>query len=135
MKKLEEQKAHEIDLIKTENENVKNNLVRQHRKNEDELKNLHEAKVKRLNYEVEEKKHEIEEGHNKLKRTGKEGEAEMARLINDNGSLRNELKDNDNRNRKRVEELTSHYDSQFSKERETNNEREANLKAYYDNDL
>jgi len=64
---------HELDLIKTENENVKNNLVRQHRKNEDELKNLHEAKVKRLTYEIEEKKHEIEEGNNRLKRTGKEG--------------------------------------------------------------
>ena len=89
LKKLEEQKSHEIDLIKTENENVKNNLVRQHKKNEDELKNLHEAKVKRLNYEIEEKKHEIEEGNNRLKRTGKEGESEITRLINENGNLRN----------------------------------------------
>lgn len=86
---MEEQKAHELDLIKTESENTKNNLVRQHRKNEDELKNLHEAKVKRLNYEIEEKKHEIEEGNNRLKRTGKEGEADLVRLINDNCLLRN----------------------------------------------
>ena len=53
LKKLDEQKAHELDLVKTEYENVKNNLIRQHKKNEDELKNLHEAKVKRLTYEIE----------------------------------------------------------------------------------
>ena len=56
-------------------------------------------------------------------------------MINENGNLRNELKENDNRNRKRVEQLTEFYDNQFSKERETNNQREANLKAYYDNDI
>ena len=50
---MDEQKAHELDLVKTEYENVKNNLIRQHKKNEDELKNLHEAKVKRLTYEIE----------------------------------------------------------------------------------
>lgn len=89
LKKLDEQKFHEIDLLKTENENVKNNLARQHRKNEEQLRNLHQAKVKRLNYEIEEKRHEIEEGNNRLKRTSKEGESEIARLINDNSSLRN----------------------------------------------
>ena len=56
-------------------------------------------------------------------------------MINENGNLRNELKDNDNRNRQRIEDLTSFYDNQFSKERETNQEREANLRAFYDNDL
>jgi hypothetical protein len=45
-------------------------------------------------------------------------------MINENGNLRNELKENDNRNRKRVEELTEFYDNQFSKERETNSQRE-----------
>jgi len=45
------------------------------------------------------------------------------------------MKDNDNRNRQRIEDLTCHYDNQFSKEREVNNQRESNLKAYYDNDL
>jgi len=38
--------------VKAEHENVRNNLVRQHKKNEDELRNLHEAKVKRLTYEI-----------------------------------------------------------------------------------
>jgi len=42
-----------------------------------------------LSYEIEERKHEIEEGNNRLKRTGKEGEAELVRLGNDNGTLRN----------------------------------------------
>jgi hypothetical protein len=35
LKKLEEQKAHELDLVKAEFENVKNNLVRAHKKNEE----------------------------------------------------------------------------------------------------
>ena len=52
LKKMEEQKSHEMDLVKTEQENAKNNLQRAHRKNEDELRNLHEAKVKRLLYEI-----------------------------------------------------------------------------------
>jgi hypothetical protein len=49
--------------------------------------------------------------------------------------LRNELKDNDNRNRTRIEELTAYYDSQFAQERETSQQRESNLRAYYDNDI
>ena len=75
LKKMEEQKSHEMDLVKTEQENAKNNLQRAHRKNEDELRNLHEAKVKRLLYEIQEKKHEIEESNNRIKRSGKQGEA------------------------------------------------------------
>lgn len=114
---------------------MRNNLVRQHKKNEDDLRNLHEAKVKRLIYEIEEKKHEIEEGSNRLKRSGKEGEAEIARLINDNASLRNEIKDNDNRNRTRVEELTAFYNAQFAQEREVNAQREGNLRAFYEADI
>lgn len=114
---------------------MRNNLVRQHKKNEDDLRNLHEAKLKRLTYEIEEKKHEIEDTANRLKRTGKEGEAEIARLVNDNAALRNELKDNDNRNRARVEDLTAHYDGQFAQEREVNAQREANLRSYYEADL
>lgn len=53
---MEGQKEHEISLIKAENENAKTNLQRAHRKKEDELHNLHETKVKRLTYEIEEKK-------------------------------------------------------------------------------
>ena len=41
IKKMENQKDHELNMIKTENENAKNNLIRAHRKNEEELKNLH----------------------------------------------------------------------------------------------
>lgn len=39
---------------------------------EEQLKNLHEAKLKRLNYELEEKKNEIEDLYAKSKRGGKE---------------------------------------------------------------
>lgn len=122
-------------MVKAEHENVRSNLIRQHKKNEDDLRNLHEAKLKRLTYEIEEKKHEIDDANNRLKRTGKEGEAEIARLINDNGALRNDIKDNDNRNRVRVEDLTSHYDSQFAQEREVNAQREANLRSFYEADI
>ncbi len=41
-----------MDLLKTESENAKNNLLRAHKKNEEELKNLHETKLRRLNYEL-----------------------------------------------------------------------------------
>lgn len=59
IKKIEGQKAHELDLIRTENENTKNNLIRANKKSEDELRNLHDAKLKRLVYELEEKRTEI----------------------------------------------------------------------------
>ena len=124
-----------MDLVKAEHENAKNNLQRAHRKNEDELRNLHEAKVKRLLYEIEEKKHEIEESNNRIKRSGKEGEAEVARLIKDNGALRNELKENDNRNRTRLEEVTAFYENQFGRERETGQAREDNQRQFYENEI
>lgn len=114
---------------------MRNNLARQHRKNEDDLRNLHEAKLKRLLYEIEEKKHEIDETNNRLKRAGKEGEAEAARLANDNNALRNELKDNDNRNRTRTQELTAFYEAQLEADRSTNAQRETNLRAYYEAEL
>jgi hypothetical protein len=69
---MENQKEHEISMIKTENENAKNNLIRAHRKNEEELKNLHETKFKRLSYELEERKNEVDELSGRLKKTGKE---------------------------------------------------------------
>lgn len=58
-------------MIKTENENTKNNLIRLHKKNEEELKNLNEQKIKRLTYELEEKKNEIENLHGKADKNGK----------------------------------------------------------------
>lgn len=58
-------------MIKTENENTKNNLIRLHKKNEEELKNLNEQKIKRLTYELEEKKNEIENLHGKAHKNGK----------------------------------------------------------------
>lgn len=35
----------------------------------------------------------------------------------------------------RVDELTAHYDSTFAKERETNGQREANLRQFYENEI
>ena len=81
IRKMENQKAHELDLIRTENENTKNNLVRNNRKREEEVKNLHEAKLKRMNYELEEKKNEIEDFYGKAKRGGKENEADLNQLV------------------------------------------------------
>lgn len=88
IKKVENQKAYELDLIRTENENTKNNLARANKKNEEELRNLHEAKVKRLTYELEEKKNEIEDLHGKAKRGGKENEAELSNMIGEKQKLR-----------------------------------------------
>ena len=56
IRKVENQKAHELDLIRTENENTKNSLNRNNKKKEEELMGINEAKVKRLNIELEEKK-------------------------------------------------------------------------------
>lgn len=68
-------------MIKTENENAKNNLIRAHKKNEEELKNLHETKLKRLSYELEERKNEVDELGGRLKKTGKENENDLNRLV------------------------------------------------------
>lgn len=108
---MENQKAHELDLIRTENENTKNNLVRNNRKREEELKNLHEAKLKRMNYELEEKKNEIEDFYGKAKRGGKENEADLNQLVGQKTKLRIEMKENDNKNRNRIAELTSYYEN------------------------
>lgn len=113
IKKIESQKAHELELIKAENENTKNNLIRANKKSEDELRNLHDAKVKRLVYELEEKRTEIEDLHGKSKKGGKENEAELNNMIGEKSKLRLELKENDNRNRARIEELTSFYERQL----------------------
>ena len=55
--------------------------MRANKKNEEELKNLHETKVKRLTYELEEKRNEIEEMHGKIKRGGKENESELSNIF------------------------------------------------------
>ena len=49
--------------------------------------------------------------------------------------MRNELKDNDNRNRTRIEEITSFYENQFAKERETSQAREDNQRQFYENEI
>lgn len=113
IKKIENQKAHELELIRTENENTKNNLIRANKKSEEELRNLHDAKVKRLTYELEEKRTEIEDLHGKAKKGGKENESELANMIGEKTKLRIELKENDNRNRIRIEELTAFYERQI----------------------
>jgi L-lactate utilization protein LutC len=45
------------------------------------------------------------------------------------------MKDNDNLNRKRIEELTAFYEAQFEKERETNQLREDNLQEFNNNQI
>lgn len=56
------------------------------------MRNLHDAKVKRLTYELEEKKTEIEDLHGKSKKGGKENESELSNLIGEKSKLRVELK-------------------------------------------
>ena len=135
IKKIEGQKVHELDLIRTENENTKNNLIRANKKSEEELRNLHDAKVKRLVYELEEKRTEIEDLHGKSKKGGKENEAELSNLIGEKSKLRLEMKENDNRNRQRLDELTAFYEKQLDEFRKNAAEREKSMIAFYDADI
>ena len=135
VKKIESQKAHELELVRTENENTKNNLSRANKKNEEELRNLHEAKVKRLNYELEEKRVEIEDLHGKMKRGGKENEAELSNMVGEKNKIRLELKENDNINRARIKELTNFYEKQLEELRRNHDDKERSLIAYYNADI
>ena len=132
---MEAQKAHELELMRTESENTKNNLARANKKNEEELRNLHEAKVKRMSYELEEKKAEIEDLHGKLKRGGKENESELSNMVGEKAKLRVELKENDNRNRVRISELMAFYETQLTELRANAEEKERNTIAYYQTDI
>lgn len=78
--------------MKAENDNNVRNLTRTHKKNEEDMKALYENKIRRLGYDLEEKKAELEESHARLKKTGKEGELEIARLLEDKDRLRLDLK-------------------------------------------
>jgi hypothetical protein len=78
--------------LKAENDNNVRNLTRTHKKNEEDMKALYENKIRRLGYDLEEKKAELEESHARLKKTGKEGELEIARLLEDKDRLRLDLK-------------------------------------------
>ena len=132
IRKLENQKAHELDLIRTEHENSKNSLARNNKKKEEELTNLLETKLKRLNYDLEEKKNEIEDLHAKAKRGGKENESELNQLIADKTKLRIEMKENDNRNKNRLGDLTNYYERLLEDLRQNSQEREKNLVSYYE---
>jgi hypothetical protein len=57
------------------------------------MKGLYENKIRRLGYELEEKKSEVEECLSKIKKTGKEGELEMVRLLEDKDRLRLDMKE------------------------------------------
>jgi hypothetical protein len=84
------------------------------------LKNLYETKIKRLSYDVEEKKHEIEEYQGKIKKGGKENEVELNQMNNEKSKLRQSIKESDNTNLKRVKELTSFYENQLANTRVNN---------------
>jgi len=67
-----------------------------------------------LNYELEEKRTEIEDLHGKIKRSGKENESELSNIFGEKQKLRTEIKENDVRNKARVQELTAFYEKQIS---------------------
>ncbi len=91
--------------------------------------------MKRLVYELEEKRTEIEDLHGKSKKGGKENEAELANMIGEKNKLRLELKENDNRNRVRIEELTAFYEKQLDELRKNAADKEKSLIAFYDADI
>lgn len=49
---------------------------------------MHETKLKRLSYELEERKNEVDELGGRLKKTGKENENEFNRLVGEKGKMR-----------------------------------------------
>jgi hypothetical protein len=56
-------------------------MNRLNKKNEDEQRNLYDQKFRRLTYELEEKRNEIEDLHGKSNKGGKENDAELSNLI------------------------------------------------------
>jgi len=135
IKKVEQQKESEIELIKAENDNNIKNLTRTHKKNEEEMKGLYENKIRRLGYELEEKKSEVEECLSKIKKTGKEGELEMVRLIEDKDRLRLDIKQEGVRHQEEVTDLTRFYESQIDAEREAALSKESNIKQLLEGEL
>jgi len=73
------------------------------------MKGLYENKIRRLGYELEEKKSEVEECLSKIKKTGKEGELEMVRLIEDKDRLRLDIRQEGVRHQEEVTDLTRFY--------------------------
>lgn len=107
--KLEAQRQHEAELLRAEHDNSKSSLLRAQRKSEEELRSLHEAKVRRLTYELEERRAEVEELQGRGRRSGKENEAELGNLLGEKTKLRLELKEQDNGSRERTAQLVGFY--------------------------
>ena len=56
-------------------------------------------------------------------------------MVGEKNKLRVEIKDNDNRNRQRIQDLTAFYEKQLSDLRSNAEEKERNLIAYYQVDI
>lgn len=56
-------------------------------------------------------------------------------MIGEKSKLRIELKENDNRNRVRIEELTTFYEKQLDELRKNAADKERSLIAFYDADI
>jgi hypothetical protein len=88
-----------------------------------------------LVYELEDKRNEIEDLHGKAKKGGKENEVDMTNLIGEKAKLRIEMKENDNRNRIRIEELTAFYEKQAEDLRNNAADKEQSLIKFYEGDI
>lgn len=73
--------------------------------------------------------------HGKAKKGGKENESELTNMIGEKTKLRLELKENDNRNRVRIEQLTTFYERQIEELRKNAADKEASLIKFYDADI
>lgn len=110
-------------------------MTRTHKKNEEEMKGLYENKIRRLGYELEEKKSEVEECLSKIKKTGKEGELEMVRLIEDKDRLRLDIKEEGVRHQEEVAGLSNFYESQIDAERDAALSKESNIRQLLEGEL
>lgn len=73
--------------------------------------------------------------HGKAKKGGKQNEAELSNMIGQKSKLRIEMKENDNRNRIRIQQLTTFYEKQIEELRNNANEKERSLILFYDGDI
>lgn len=99
------------------------------------MKGLYENKIRRLGYELEEKKSEVEECLSKIKKTGKEGELEMVRLLEDKGRLRLDIKEEEVRHQEEVAGLSQFYENQIDAERDAALSKETNIKQLLEGEL
>lgn len=99
------------------------------------MKGLYENKIKRLGFDLEEKKVELEESLARIKKTGKDGELEIVRLLEDKDRLRLDMKEESLRSQQEIADQAKFYENQLNAERDAANSKELNIKTLLEGEL